>query len=266
VVSPARTPALSGTPLTEATVLPEPVEVVIPVTPTRTPTPATPKPTPTPKSAPAPAPTTTVQPSAESARAQQQAAQIAGLITRAEQAIRSDQFDAAQAIYEEVLGLDPQNAQARSGRDEAAAAAFAWKRSFVPGRTTVSGGKGGRADLTGFESTDVKVAKAPDYSGIIDFQPSPTRVKPGDSYSIVVSLTNDGKRDYRVASASATLVVDNRGQELPVAPPAGEIASRKSVTLTRTGGTWPTGVQSWRLEVTIQTTHGETFTNRLTWR
>jgi hypothetical protein len=265
---PTPEPMVEMTPLPEETpvVTPEPEEVVIPVAPAATPTPAaavptaTPPPTPTPRTRPTPTPTPPHDTGAE------QRMRVAGLLSRANQAYASQQFDAAKGLYVEVLALDPQNAEAREGRDKADAAAFAWKRSFVPGRTRVRSGKGGRADLSGFEAADVKVAKAPDYSGIIEFQPSQARVKPGDAYQIVIVLTNDGKKDYRIASVKATLTVNGQAQDVPAAPPAGELAPRKSVTLTQTGGTWGDGVRSWKLEVTVQTTRNDVFTNRLTWR
>jgi len=258
------TPAPGETPMAT----PEPDEVVIPVAPATTPTPVpaaavptpTPPPTPTPRTRPTPTPAPPKDTGSE------QRMRVAGLLSRANQAYGSNQYDAARGLYVEALALDPQNAEAREGRDQAEAAAFAWKRSFVPGRTRVRSGKGGRADLSGFESSDVKVAKAPDYSGIIEFQPSQARIKPGDAYKIVIVLTNDGKKDYRIASAKATLTVNGQAQDIPAAPPAGELGPRKSVTLTQTGGTWGNDVRSWRLEVTVETTRNDVFTNQLSWR
>jgi hypothetical protein len=262
--SPAAAPTADvAAPLPTTEPTPEAVEVVIPVKPTPTPSATltpTPGKTPTPTRA-TPTPATSV-PSA----AQQNAARVAGLLDQAQEAFGNQRFDAAEAFYDEALKLDPQNGQASAGRSSAAAAAFCWKRSFVSGRTTVQAGKGGKGSLEGFESTDVKVAKAPDYSGMIEFQVTPSRVKPGDPYNVRVNLTNDGKKPFRIASAVVTVVLNDERRPIAVAAPAGEVPSRAVVTLAQTGSSWPEGVRAWRVEVAITTQRGETFSNQVSWR
>jgi hypothetical protein len=259
-VSPAPTP--------EAT--PEPVEVVIPVKPTPTPkvTPSPAKPTPSPTRTPVRATPTAAAAatSADAGRAAQQAARVAGLLAQGDQAVAARNFDAAVAFYDEVLGLEPGNSSASMGRTAAAAAAFCWKRSFVPGRTVVQAGKGGRADLQGFESSDVKVAKAPEYSGLIDFQASPARVLPGDTYSIRASLTNDGRKVYRLANVTVSQVVNGNRSPVPATLPGGEIQPKQGIALVQTGGAWPEGVRSWTLEIVATTTRGDTFSSQVVWR
>jgi hypothetical protein len=217
-----------------------------------------------------PSPAKTGQPSAaaaaEALRAQQQAAQVAGLMTQAEGAYASQRFDAAVGLYDEILRIEPGDARAASGRQAASAAAFCWKRSFIPGRTSVVTKGGGGSNLQGFESADVKVARAPDYSGLIEFSISPARVKPGDGYSIRVSLTNDGKKAYRIASASVTVIVNGDRTPVPVTSPSGDVAPRQTGALAQLGGSWPESTRSWSLEVSVVTVHGETFSSQVSWR
>jgi hypothetical protein len=267
------TPA--ATPSAEATAPPTPVEVVIPVkpstpaptsTPGKTPTPAK---TPTPGKTPTPAkiPAATATASAEALRAQQQAAQVNGLVAQAEAAYSSQRFEAAIGFYDEALRIDPREARATAGHQAATAAAFCWKRSFVPGRTVVKSARGGSdSNLQGFESTDVKVARAPDYSGLVEFVVSPARVKPGDGYSVRVSLTNDGKKAFRITSATVTAVVNGERSPVPTTPPAGDVAPRQAGALAQLGGSWLESTRSWTLEVTVSTAHGEAFSNQVSWR
>ena len=137
----------------------------------------------------------------------------------------------------------------------------------MPGRTVVKSAKGGSdSNLQGFESADVKVARAPDYSGLVEFVVSPARVKPGDGYSVRINLTNDGKKAFRITSASVTAVVNGERSPVPTTAPAGDVAPRQASALAQLGGSWPESTRSWTLEVTVSTTHGDTFSNQVSWR
>ena len=262
--TPTATPAAAAT-----TALPTPIEVVIPVK-SSTPSPAaTPVKTPTPTKTPTPGktPSPAAAASAEALRAQQQAAQVAALVAQAESAYSSQRFDAALGFYDEALRVDPRDAQAAAGKQAATAAAFCWKRAFVPGRTNVQAAKGGGgSSLQGFESADVKVARAPDYSGLIEFVVTPAHVKPGDSYSVRVNLTNDGKKAFRLASATVALVVNGERTPVPTTAPAGDLAAHQSGTLAQMGGSWLESTRSWTVEVSVATAHGDAFSNQLGWR
>jgi hypothetical protein len=273
-ISPAATPAVvAATPEPSVRVtVTEETPAALPATPTpaATSTPAktpTPGKSPTPAKKPTPAPAASAATAAEALRAQQQATQIASLLNEAQTAYTSQRFDAAVTAYDQVLQLDPQRSEAAAGRQAAVSAAFCWKRAFVPGRTSVQSPKGSRdSNLQGFESADVKVARAPDYSGLIEFSVSPARVKPGDGYSVRVNLTNDGKKAARIAAATVTLVTNGERTTVPTTAPSGEMAPRQAATLAQLGGSWSDSTRSWMVEVSVVTTHGETFSNQLSWR
>jgi hypothetical protein len=254
------------TPAPEAT--PEPVEVVTIVKPGASPTaPATPSPTKTPKPTPTAKPTGTPAPKPGIAPAvQQTASRVAALVTQAETAMAADRFDAAVGLYEEALKLDPQNAQALSGKADAAAAASAYKRTFVVARTTVQAGKGGSKNLQGFESEGVTVAKAPDYSGVLDFDVSPAHVKPGTNLTIRMRLGNDGKKSYRIASIDVATTVNGERSSTAAPPPSRELEPKQTVNIGERSVAWAGTTKSWQFEVTVKTTRGDTFTNRVTWR
>jgi hypothetical protein len=110
----------------------------------------------------------------------QVAAQVAALLGQADTAARGRNFEAALRDFDEALRLDPQNGQATQGKAAAQSAAASLKRSVAAGRTSMSGKEAKTDDLGGFDTSGVKVAKVPDYSGRLEFEVSPARVLPGD--------------------------------------------------------------------------------------
>jgi hypothetical protein len=264
IASPVPTPAEDfGVPPVDASPTPEigeetpePIEVVTIV---NTPTP--PRDTPTPAKTPKPAST----PSQADVQSKRRAAEIEDLMNRARQSASAGRYQEAASLYGRVLRLDPDNSSAANGKATADDAASSLSRRFVPGRTSVVA-KSGRADLSGFDTGDVRVAKAPDYSGLIDFQVAPNRVKPGDSYSIKVTLTNDGRKNYRLATASLTITQNGDKSGGSTRVPSREIRTKRSITLAEHAGTWERNVKSWRMDVKVTTTHGDEFSCTLSWR
>lgn len=267
---PATQPAAEPTAPPETTA-PEPVEEVVtivkspPPTVAGAPTPApAAKPTPTPRApvnaAPAPPPV-----SAEALRAQQTAAQVTTLLGQAEAASAARNYDGAAGFYEEVLKLDPQNPRATEGRSTAQNAAFSLRRSFVAGKTTVKSEKAAKGPA-GFDTEDVSVAKGLDYSGRIDFEASPRNVKPGDSYNVLVYLTNDGKKSFKVGTVSVTTTVNGAKSGGATPSKARELEPQQRVLMTELPGTWQASTTGWSLEVVVSSARGDTLRNVLTWK
>jgi hypothetical protein len=190
----------------------------------------------------------------------QQGQQVAGLLGQADAALSSRNFDAAVAAFDDVLKLDPQNARANQGKAAAQASAVSYKRSFAPGRTTL-GGKGAKADLGGFDTSGVTVAKVADYSGRIEFDVAPTRVLPGDSYSVRIYLVN-----VKISAVSVATTSNGSRTGGPIEVRAREVQVRDRVMLDERSAVWPAGTSSWTLEVVVTTDRDATFTNRLNWR
>lgn len=221
---------------------------------------ATPTPTKTPKGTPAP---TTAKESPETQRLQQ----VALVLGQAEQAAAAQQWDTAVGRYDEVLRLDPQNGAATAGRAKAAGIRDSLKRRFLPGTSVVQSAKGSKGgDLSGFESSDVKVAKAPDYSGRLDFEVSPANVKPGDAYTVKIFFTNDGKKSFKIGTLTVTTTANGSTTGGPAAGRGREIASQDRVALDQVPGVWAEGVTSWRMEVIVTSTGGDSVKNQLVWK
>ena len=227
---------------------------------TRAPTP-TPSPATATKATQPPVTTLPAGPSAEAVKAQQ----VTNLLGQADAAAGAHSYDQAAGLYDEVLKLDPANAKASGGKSAAIASGASFKKSFVAGKTAVSSGKAAKA-LSGFDSEDVSVSKAPDYSGRIEFEVSPTHVKPGDSYTARVFLTNDGKKSFKIGSLTVTTTMNGNKAGGPASAAVKEVQPQQRVSLQETTGTWAEGTNSWNLEVAVVSDHGDSFKNTVTWR
>jgi hypothetical protein len=265
VEAPAAPTPEPSAPIEEAvTIVPTPPTTTVPAPPTPTPAP---KATPTPRPAPSPRPgaPAVTEPGPEAAR-EQRAAQVASLVAQGDGALGEHRYDAAAALYAQALQLDPQNAQAAAGRTRAQAGAAAARRTFVAGRSLLVGAKSGKKGPAGFEDEDVQVAKAPDYSGRLEFEASPRSLKPGEGYSVRIFLVNDGKKDFKIAAFSAVTSANGEKSGGPVPPATREVATQKRELLHELSGVWMDGTNAWSLEAAVTSTHGEVVRNTLTWK
>lgn len=271
----ASPPASLATPEPAATATPEiPVEETTVVAPSPGPTPS-PGAKPTPAVSPSPGkPSPSPKPSAAATAAGPdpaalRAQQVATLVGQAEQAAAEKRYDAAVALYDQALQLEPGNGQAIRGKSAAqsaaSAASAAARRAFVAGRSVLVGAKTDKK-LSGFESEDVAMAKAPDYSGRIDFEASPKSPRAGEGYSVRVYLLNDGKKDFKIASMTASTNASGEKSGGPMAPSTREVAPQQRALIQELSGVWKEGATAWSLEVAVQSSHGETVRNTLTWR
>jgi FHA domain len=192
------------------------------------------------------------------------AAQAAALKAQAEAAFAAGQYDAAVAHYDEAQRLSPSD-DLLVGKTRAQVARDSMRRRFNAGVTTASGGKAG-GSISGFESSDVKVAKALDYSGRLDYEVTPEHVRPGVAYTIKVSLTNDGKKKWQVGNSAATAVMNGQKAPVTLTSSVREIEPQQKLPLGEITGTWPEGVNSWYLEVVVSSNRGDSFKSLLTWK
>ncbi len=293
MLQPSTTPAIEEAPPVTVAVAPDPVQVAPPPV-TEPPTTLAPEPLPEPpveeavtivKSPPptlaavatrpgaaspaatkatlAPAPTTL---SPELARAQQAATQVTTLLSRADSLAAARDFAGAAQAYDEVLKVDASNARAGEAKGTALAAVASLKKTFVPGRTSVQSGKAAKGGVSGFDSEDVSVAKAPDYSGRIDFEASPRSVKAGDSFTVIAYLTNDGKKSFKIQGVTVNTVSNGERSGGPVSPRDKDLEPQQRVLLAELPGTWQAGAKTWAVEVSVTSNRSDTFKNTLNWK
>ena len=162
--------------------------------------------------------------------------------SRAETARRGGDLDAAAALYDQALRADPANPSAQAGRTAVNSARAAARKAFIPSRTIVQT-QAAKSNLGGgFDTADVSVQKAPDFSGRIDFAVSPARVKPGDSYTVQIFLVNEGKKPIKVSGVSMTTNLNGTKSPRPVPARVKEVAPAQRALLEEMPGVWPEDV------------------------
>jgi hypothetical protein len=192
-------------------------------------------------------------------------AALPGLLAQAEAAASEKKWEAAVSLYDQALGLDPQNAAASAGRLSALAARDLAGRKFVAARTTAETTGAGRG-LSGFDTEDVNVKKAPRDSAAIEFDTTPPSPRPGEPYSVRVYLANLGNKPLKIAAI--TLVVAANAERTGSSVPARikEVDRGERTLIHEVTGAWRDGTSSWSLTVTVLTQRGDTFRNNLAWR
>jgi serine/threonine-protein kinase len=223
--------------------------------PTRAPAPATPAPAP-------------------------RSAQVNALLSRADDALLASNYAAAIAAYDEALGLDGQNAQARQGRSSAiqaqtlalAAHSTVSGKTFVSGKTKATSAetKAASAGPEGFETggevavkSGTQVALLP---GKVVFDVDPARVKPGDAYKIRIYLLNEGNAPIQVQGLSIATTINGKSVRGAVPPLAKDVAPRQRALLREVSDLWKEETTAWSMEATVRTIKSEVYTNQVTWQ
>jgi len=214
-------------------------------------------------------------------RRQAALAQVTTLLGQAEGAFQSQKYDAAIALYDEVLKLDPQNARAGIGKanalgakamaQAATASPAAAGKSFVSGSTEASSSqtRAGAAP-PGFESTPGIVVKkgtqAAELPGKVNFSVNPKSPKPGEKYTVKISLANEGSAPIQIKSMMVTTTINGKKRAGPVPPQVKDVAPRDSAQLLMLPDFWKEDTTSWSMEVVVRTARGETYKNAVTWK
>jgi hypothetical protein len=190
------------------------------------------------------------------------------LLGQAEAAVGARQYDAAVSSLDGVLRLEPDNARATSLRADAVRRRDLAKRRFVAGRTVVQTEKTQKADaLTGFDTGDADLRKAPDFLGRIEFEMSPVSgIEPGDAWTLRVYVVNEGKKPIRVQGVTLGTSVNGASSGGAASPKAREIAPQQRALVAEAGGSWPDGTTAWGTEVTVSAGKGDSLKNTITWR
>ena len=212
------------------------------------------------------------------------AAQVTALLTNAENAFMEQKFDAAISLYDQVLALDPSNQRAGIGKANALgakamsqAAASAGGRvvagkAFVAGKTTASSVETRTASAVpeGFEESAGVVVKrgtqAADLPGKVVFDVDPDQVKPGDRYTIKISLLNEGNAPIAIADMTITTTINGRSASGPFRPQAAEVAPRQKTLLASLPDVWKEEITAFSMEVVVRTRKGEAYKNQLAWK
>jgi len=134
-------------------------------------------------------------------------------------------------------------------------------RTFATSHTSVQGASVRKTEMRGFDTSGVR--KPPDFQGAIAFDVSPPEVKPGDSYTVGIFLTNQGEKSVKLQQVTALTIVNGTRLEVPVELKSRLARAGSKVLVGELVGIWGEGVASWVLDVTVVSDKGETYRSRL---
>jgi len=213
-------------------------------------------------------------------------AQINDLVGKADGALSDQKYDAAISLFDSVLGLDPQNQRAILGKSAAVQARAvaqagqaasmgavrpALGKTFVAGKTQAQSPESAPSGGTpGFEDSAGVIVKkgtqAADLPGRIGFDVDPSTVKPGDKYTVKVSLLNEGNAPIQIKEMLVATTANGRRASGPVSPLVKDVAPQQRAPLREFPDIWKEETTTWTMEVTVKTVRGETYKNQVTWR
>jgi serine/threonine protein kinase len=224
---------------------------------------------------------------AEAQRKQAAALQneVNGLLTQADNALAGQKYDAAIALYDEVIKRDSTNQRAAQGRGGAIAARAVAQaasnagtraapgKSFVAAKTQAQSveTRSGTAGPDGFDNTDKNVvakkgSQAAELPGKILFDVDPETVKPGENYTVKVYLMNEGNAPIQVREMLVTPRINGKGVTAPVPPQVKDVAPKQKALLMSSRDVWKEDTTSWSMEVTVSTVRGESYKNQVIWK
>jgi hypothetical protein len=173
----------------------------------------------------------------------------------------AEQHEAAVEQFEEALTVDPQNAKAIRGRAKARGLLAAARKMLIPGQATSceAGNAGkGREDFIGMRTSE--------FNGRIQFEPSVTKPRPGQPYTIRINLLNQGLKPARIQGVRITTSVNDLAGASVSSARVKELAPGQKAVLEELGGVWEEGTTSWALDVVVMTKNKDTCRNTLAWR
>jgi hypothetical protein len=247
---------------------------------------ATPKPSPSPRSkVPAvratPAPVDPPHPSGDQpanggpapaarpvAPAAAEAARLGGLLAEGEAALGHQRWEQAERLFDQALALDPGNARAKAGRDQARGFLLGGQRSFVNDLPNAES-ENAPGKPEGFDDVEeLDVKKAAQIPGRAEIEVSPGRVTPGDPYTVKLFLRNTSRKKRTIKIREVNLTRSVNGQTTPVTavPAVTEVKRRERALLAALSGAWEAGIEDWQLEVRVISVRGDVYQNRVVWK
>jgi hypothetical protein len=268
--------ALAGSIACRASQPPEPLPTPSPVgiaTPTPLPpTPAPkPRPTVTPPPAPTPAPTPTLAVRSTPTPAPTlDPARVSALVADGEGALAGGRLAEAAERFGAALALDPGDAGARKGQARVATTQLGLTRTFVPELPSAEGGEGKVKALEGFDDLEgMDVRRAVKVPARAELEGGPSRVKPGDSYTVRIYLRNQDakkKQKLRIVNVNVQRVVNGKASRVAVDWKPLEVKHRERPLLASLSDRWEDDVTSWQLVVKVYAEGGDSYENRLVWK
>jgi hypothetical protein len=167
--------------------------------------------------------------------------------------------------------IRPRPAPPAVTRPDAAPAA---RRTFVSGETIfATGPTGAEASLSsgsdvprGFDPGGVAVKAAPKVPAFIEFDVSPTTLKPGDPYTVRIFVRNQGKKVIKIRELRVASTLNGVRSESAVTPKIKDVPPELSALVAEVPSVWRPDVRDWTLEVALRSAHGDVYKNTVAWR
>jgi molecular chaperone GrpE len=204
-------------------------------------------------SAPAPSHATTAPPAAP-------VNPVPALLGQGEQASAARRFDEAIARYNDVLKIEPQNAEALAGKLHAAGDRASMGRYFLTA-VTMSEGKSSGGGIKGFDGGQVVKSQC---ECALMYEVAPANPVQDQPYAVSVFLRNDSKKDIKPQNISASVTVNGSAASHPITLAAKDVARGQRVMVGRLQDTWKVGTTSWSMEAAVGAS-GNTYRAQLTW-
>jgi hypothetical protein len=142
----------------------------------------------------------------------------------------------------------------------------ATRRAFVLERTTATSNKRVNLALAGFDPNGVDVKRAPDIAGRLEFEVSPARVKPGDSYNVKAYLVNDGGKPIRIKQMFVATTVNGALSAGTMPPRLRDVSPRKREVIGTFSDVWRENTATWAMDITVTSERGDVYKNQVTWK
>jgi hypothetical protein len=139
-------------------------------------------------------------------------------------------------------------------------------RGFAAGLTRIGSTRSSGATLKGFEPDAVALKRAPRSEGSIEFEVTPSPLRPGQPYAVKVYLRNHGEKPIEVRTLTVASEFNGHRSRSTLSPRSKHVAPSLVGLLAELPGVWKDGVTSWSVEVDVLTSAGDTYSNRVAWK
>jgi molecular chaperone GrpE (heat shock protein) len=185
---------------------------------------------------------------------------IPALMSQADQAMTAKRYNEAISKFGEVLKIEPQNAEAATGKLRAQGERASLGRYFLTA-VTMSEGKASGGGIKGFDGGSVVKSQC---ECALTYEVTPANPAQGDPYTVSIFLRNDSKKDIKPQSITASVTVNGSSSNRPVSLATREIRRGQKTLVGRLEDVWKLGTTSWSMEGAI-TAGGNAYRAQLTW-
>ena len=185
---------------------------------------------------------------------------VPALMSQAEQAMAAKRYSEAITKFNDVLKLEPQNAEAATRKLHAQGERASMGRYFLTA-VTMSEGKASGGGIKGFDGGSVVKSQC---ECALTYEVSPANPAQGEPYAVSIFLRNDSKKDIKPQSISASVTVNGSSSDRPVSLATKEVKRGQKTLVGRLEDVWKVGTTSWSMEAAVGA-GGSTYRAQLTW-